>query len=324
MFAGLGSAEGDGDLADFLDSVPGALGFFRIVGIVEHVDMHVTITDVTVVHQDDVVFTADALEFLNGLHEPAAGYDGVIGHFVRSQLEDRGIDAPADFPEGFFLFGAHAFQGPDRGGKVAGDLIDFNGQGFAAAIKTDEQDGIDLVGRPRNVAVLVHELHNALTNELKGAGKYAGSENTAYGLKGVFVGSKAGHDRGRGFRFWQELEKDFGNKAESAFGAHHEFRQIEADHILVGSSAEHDLVAAGKNHFRAKHEVARDAVLHGTHAAGAGDDIAAEAGGLYRGRIRRIIDALRLTGSLKAGRVDAGLDDAHEIPVIDFEDMIHL
>ena len=77
-----------------------------------------------------------------------------------------------------------------------GDLIDFDGQGFTAAVKTDEQDGIDLVGGPRDITVLVHELYDAFANELKGAGEYAGSENTAYGFKRVFVGGKAGHDRG--------------------------------------------------------------------------------------------------------------------------------
>ena len=92
----------------------------------------------------------------------------------------------------------------------------------------------------------------------------------------------------------------------------------------MGAAAEHDFFTAGQNYFRAKYEVARDTVFHGAHAAGAGDNIAAEAGGLHSGRIRRIIDALRLAGSLEAGRVDAGLDDAHKIPVIDFKDVIHL
>ena len=91
----------------------------------------------------------------------------------------------------------------------------------------------------------------------------------------------------------------------------------------MGAAAKLHQLAAGQHGLHTKHIVAGNAVFDGAQAPGAGNDIAANAGGLAAGGIRRIKHAQLFAFGLKLGGIDARLHHGHKILLADLHDFIH-
>ena len=124
------------------------------------------------------------------------------------------------------------------------------------------------------------------------------------------------------FRLGDELERQLRDDAERALRADHQVQQAVAGAGLAHGLAELHDSAVGQHHGHGQHVVARDAVLHGAHAARVRGHVAAHGRGLLA-RVGRIHQAVRERVGRKVAQQHAGLDVHDEVVHVIGEDLIH-
>ena len=124
------------------------------------------------------------------------------------------------------------------------------------------------------------------------------------------------------FRLRDELERQLRDDAERALRADHQVQQAVAGAGLAHGLAELHDSAVGQHHGHGQHVVARDAVLHGAHAARVRGHVAAHGRGLFA-RVGRVHQAVRERVGREVAQQHAGLDVHDEVVHVIGEDLVH-
>ena len=187
-----------------------------------------------------------------------------------------------------------------------------------AAVELDDQQRLD-VERIAGMHELLDRMDRGPVHHLHAARDDAGADDLADAFAGVFGACKADQQCARGFRFFQDTDRDLGDDAQKALGAGDDAKQVIAAGIEMLAADAHDL-AGDQHHFEAEQIVRGHAVFQAMHAAGIFRDIAADGAGDLRGRIGRVIEAFAFHGVGDAEIGDAGLHHDDAIDVVDLAD----
>ena len=122
-------------------------------------------------------------------------------------------------------------------------------------------------------------------------------------------------------RLRQQPHRNLGDDAQQTLGTDDDAEQIVAASIGV-FAAQPDDVAVDRDELDPDHVVGGQAVFQAVHAAGVFRHVAADGAGDLAGRVRRVVEALRLH-RLRDGEIgDAGLDDGAAIGNVDLQDLL--
>ncbi|MNZ08209.1 hypothetical protein D3C78_250040 [compost metagenome] len=160
-----------------------------------------------------------------------------------------------------------------------------------------------------------------VVHHLQAAGDDPGSDDLGHCPAGVLDAVEAGQQHPRHLGLGQQLDGDFGDDAEHAFGAGEQCQQVETG-AVQGIAAEGQAFALDREDFHLEQVVHGQAVLEAVHATGVLGDIAADGAGNLRGRVRRVVQAVG-RGRLGDGQVaHAGLHTGEAALRVDFENAV--
>ncbi|MCY1276140.1 hypothetical protein D9M70_247980 [compost metagenome] len=129
-----------------------------------------------------------------------------------------------------------------------------------------------------------------VVHHFQATGDDAGGNDVADGAPGFFHGIERRQQHFGGLRLGQQLDRDFGDHPEQAFGAGEQRQQVETGGV-EGVGAQAQVLAINGEDVDLEHVVHGQAVLQAVHATGIFRDVAADGTGDLRGRIRRVIQA---------------------------------
>src|SRR5262249_35579177 len=135
-------------------------------------------------------------------------------------------------------------------------------------------------------------------------------------------GFENGEKRFDGFGLARELDGDFGDESQRAFGADEEAGEIVGAGVAL-LAADADDVSVGEDEFEGGDVIGGDAAGERMRAAGVFGDVAADGGGFLARWIRREVEAGVFDGAGDVEIYDARLDDGALIFEIEFEDAVH-
>ncbi len=150
----------------------------------------------------------------------------------------------------------------------------------------------------------------------------AGLDRQNRGLAGAAHALERTGRRRDGLGNAAQLDREFADDAERAFGADEQMREVVTGRGFLRPRARGDDLAVAAHHFERQHVVAHGAVAHRIGAGGAGRGHAAERGiGAGVDREEHALVAQMLVERL-AG--DAGLDHAVQIVGMDCQHLVHV
>ena len=226
------------------------------------------------------------------------------------------------FPELVPVFG---FLRPLEGAaaELGGDPLDHFGlflHAGLAAVELEEQ------GRLFLVALQFGEpdagLHLIVIQQLNAGHWHAGLDGQDHRADSALKIVELTDGGGGRFRNAIELERNFGDHAERAFGANEQPCQIVSGGGFAGPAGGADDLAAGGHHGEGKHVLAHGAVAHGVGAGSAGCRHAADRG--IGAGIDREKQALVAQMGVELLARDAGLHPAVKILGIHRKDLVHV
>src|SRR5450830_1392385 len=213
------------------------------------------------------------------------------------------------------------------GGGTAGvehfaHAADFFFNFSVGAVRFAQQDrfGIDVVA---GLDERLDHARTGLVHHLQSGRDDARSDDVGDGIAALHHIVERGHDHARLLRLGHQLDGDFRNNAEHAFGADEYRQQIEAGRIKAGIAELDDITFDG-NHAHAQDVVNGQTVFEAMHAAGVFGDVAADTAGDLRGGIRGVIQAVR-RGRFRNGQIAyAGLHHGGPVVLVHADDLVDL
>src|SRR5208282_4878109 len=239
----------------------GAFELARLVGVVEDQRMQVAVAGMKHIGDAQAVFRRHVLHAAEHKRQLGARDGAVHAVIVRRDATDGREGGFAAGPEQQpLLFGigdAIRYRS-----TLPGDVLDAFEQMIdlgARAVEFDDQQRLD-VERIAGMDEFLGGMNGGAVHHLHAARNDAGADDPSDAVAGILRGGETDQRGARGFRFFQDAHRHFGDDAEHAFRAGDDTQQIVAAGIEMPAAEPHDL--AGYQHqFAAEHVVGGDAVF---------------------------------------------------------------
>ncbi|CAI8810606.1 hypothetical protein EMIT0373P_20256 [Pseudomonas chlororaphis] len=322
VFAGDAAADRDAQLEDLAAQGFGAVQFAGLVGVEQDQRVHVAVAGMEHVGHPQLVFGGQRGDGLEHPRQCAARDGAVHAVVVRRQPAHRreGVLAPGPetHPLGFVagladLDGTGPFE--HRADPVA-VVVDI---GFDT-VQLAQQDGLG-VHRVAGVNEVLGGADRQVVHHLQAAGNDAGGDDIGHRAAGFFHRVEGRQQHLGQLRLGQQLDRDFGDDPEQAFGTGEQRQQVETGRIQ-GVATEGQAFAFDAEDLHLEQVVHGQAVFQAVHAAGVFRDIAADGTGDLRRRVGGVVQAER-RGSLGDRQVaHPGLDPRGAGGGVDMQDLV--
>src|SRR6266478_1156773 len=323
MFAGERAADFEAVTDDFGRGLHGAFELGGIAGIVEDDGVQIAVTGVENVADLKTEVRTDFLDATEGLRKFRTRNHAIEDIVAGSETAERAERVLAAFPEKFTL-GIVAREADFAGVMLAanfGHCGGLRGDGFSETFHFDEQDRRAVHGKS-SVDVVLDGAERPAIEHFAGRGSDGTGGDVHDGLRGIIDRIENSKERLHGFRLARELDGDFRDEGEGAFGANKQASEVITGRVAV-FAADADDFAIRKDEFECGDMIGGDAVRKGVRAAGIFGDVAADGAGLPTGRIGSKVKAMRFGGASEFKVDDAGLHDGALIFGVDFQDAVH-
>src|SRR6266850_3125352 len=323
VFSGERAADFEAVTDDFGRGLHGAFELGGVPRIVEDDGMQIAVTGVENVANLKTELRADFLDAPKGLRKLRTGDHAIQDVIAGSETAQRAEGILAAFPEKFAL-GIVASDADFAGLMRATNFIDcggLRGDGFGEALYFDEQDRRAIDGKS-GVDVVFDGAECPAIEHFAGRGSDAAGGDVHDGLRGIVDRIENGKQCFHGFRLARELDGDFRDEGECAFGANEQAGEVITGRVAV-FAADADDFAIRKDEFERGDMIGGDAVRKGVRATGIFGDVAADGTGFPTRRIGSEIEPMRFGGAGEFIVDDAGLHDGALIFGVDFQDAVH-
>jgi len=173
------------------------------------------------------------------------------------------------------------------------------------------------------VNVIFDDAKRPAVEHFAGGGSDAARGDVGDGFAGVVHCFENGEERFDRFGLARQLDGDFGDESERAFGADEETGEIVGAGVALLAADADDFSVGREDEFKSGDVIGGDAVRECVRAAGVFGDVAADGGGFLAGGIRCEVEASVFDSPGNVEVYDAGLDDSALIIEIEFENAIH-
>ncbi len=187
------------------------------------------------------------------------------------------------------------------------------------AVHFDEQQGRGL-HRQAGVAVILHGADGEVVQKLQGSRDDAGRDDGRHRLRGLVHPIEGGQHGPAGRREGNQLQNDFRDHPQGAFGAHHKPGKVVAGDAFDGAGAGLDRLARSREELQAHDVIQGDPVFQAPEAPGVFRHVAPQGGDRHGAGVRRIKEALGLHRRGQLGGDHPGLHHGVEVGLVDLQD----
>jgi len=227
MLAGERAANFDAVANNFSGSLHGAFELPFVARIVENDGMKVAIASVENVADIEAVARTNFADAAQGLRKFGARDNAVKNIVAGGEAAESAEGVLAAFPEEF-AFGVVAGEANFAGVVQVTNLGDgdgLSGDSFQKAFDFEEQNG-GAVARETGVDEVFDDAQRPTIEHFACSGNDGAGGDVNHGFRGVVYGIENGEKRFDGFGFAGELDGDFGDESQGAFGADEEAGQV--------------------------------------------------------------------------------------------------
>ncbi len=279
VFTGEAAADFNAVTDDFGGCFQRALELFVVAEIIENDGMEIAVAGVEYVADVEAELGTDFLDAAESLREFRTG-NYAIEHVDAGGDATEGAERVlAAFPEKIALFVVASDANFTRFVHAA-DFVDGGGlrrDGFEHAFDFEEKDSAG-IHREASVNVVLDDAERPAVEHFAGGGSDAASGDVGDAFGGVVHSFENGEKCFDGFGLAGQLDGDFGNESEGAFGADEEAGEIVGAGVALFAADANDF-AVGEDEFEGGDVVGGDAVGERMRSAGVFGDVAADGGG---------------------------------------------
>jgi hypothetical protein len=324
VFAGEAAADFDAVANDFRRGFHGALKLLVVAEIVENDGMEIAVAGMEDVADVEAELGTDFVNATQGLRKFRTRDHAVEDVDAGSDAAERAEGILAAFPEevAFFVVASDA----DFARFVStADFVDgggLGGHGFQHAFDFEKEDGPG-IHREASMDVVLDDAECPAVEHFASGGSDAARGDVGDGFGGVVYRFEYGEQRFDRFGFASQLDGDFGDESERAFGADEEAGEVVGAGVALLAADAYDFSAGGEDEFESGDVIGGDAIGECVRAAGVFGDVAADGGGFLAGGIGCEVEAGVFDGAGDVEIYDAGLNDGALVFEVEFKDAIH-